>query len=229
MGVAIMRRCYKWQIPSQLADEHCVDGSLCCYMATVALKRSMSQKWTEASLLEGQKAAELRQRIAMQVVSEWGGIRGNRSETIDRYCAEGVPQGRSAPFHGIASRSKILAIAEPERFAIMDARVVIALNAIQLLGHPSDGQVFPYLPSRNKNLGRSCGFLANTAYSREAILARHPHWKLVTRGEAYECYLNLLADVSEILATHGYSYSLLDLEMTLFSQAEELTERLRAG
>ena len=225
-GVAVMRSTYDWPLSAKLINEYAIDEARSKYGQTVELKRKMSAKWQEAVRQIDSVGTTPLKHLAKQVVADWGGIHGNDERTLDRYCIESIEQDDDAPFAGIASRSKILAIADPAKFAIMDARVVIAITVIQLICEPVDGLLFPYLQSRNRALGRPRGFLGEKRYQRADIHKHHPTWCRVSRKEAYTRYLELLRSVLILLDSR---YELHDLEMTLFSQAVRLVKLLESG
>lgn len=112
----------------------------------------------------------------------------------------------------------------------MDARVVIALAAVQLIDRPAEGSLFPYMESRNKILTRAnpLGFLAKSHYRRNAIVEKNLGWRKVDRKSAYAEYLLLLRDVSEALLNKGFNHKIWDLEMTLFSQVVGLVKQLES-
>lgn len=202
LGVEAMRQGYAWNHSN--------------YTETTELKQSLHREWLAAD-----QDIAARVALAKTIVQDWGGIAGNRPGTLKRYCSETDLPEADIPFAGIASRSKILNIADPERFAILDARVVIALTAVQIIDPPQDGLLFPYLPSRNTKLGRDKGFLGRPEYRRDALIAAHPTWTKVPRDTAYGAYLRLLRQAMPDVPVG-------DLEMTLFAQVTDLLDRLPA-
>ncbi|WP_422001213.1 hypothetical protein [Roseovarius mucosus] len=166
--------------------------------------------------------------MAEDVVSKWGGIKGNSTKTLKRYVQELDIEEARIPFSGIASRSKILPIAFPKRYIILDARVVVALTAVQLLEPPDLGQLFPYMESRNSSLSRAkpSAFLARPDYRRGRILSRHPNWTKQPRRSAYFEYLKLMRMALIKLTDTKSSVQLWDLEMALFWQATDLVHAL---
>jgi hypothetical protein len=166
--------------------------------------------------------------MAEKVVSKWGGINRNSKNTLKRYVQELDIEEKLIPFPGIASRSKILPIAFPKRYIILDARVAIALNAVQLLEPTDHGQLFPYLASRNASLSRAKpgAFLARPEYRRDSICERHPDWKKEPRSSAYFEYLELMRTALDKLREKKPGLQLWDLEMALFWQATDLVHRL---
>jgi hypothetical protein len=190
------------------------------YEQTVREKFRLSAAWQELEQMPEADRDAGRDALAVRIVKEWGGIGSNGPGKLAKYCAEVGLAETDIPFTGIASRSKILPIAHPDRFVIMDARVVIALAAVQLLASPKKGVLFPYMASRNRILTRSnpAGFLAKPQFRRKEILKQNPDWRKVDRSVAYAEYLLLLRAVSKALDGEGLEHKIWDLEMTLFSQ-----------
>ncbi|MFZ5784735.1 MAG: hypothetical protein ACOY4R_31450 [Pseudomonadota bacterium] len=178
----------------------------------VALRQHLAHRWASAD--ESEKI-----RLANWIVSDWGGIRRNSKEKILSYAKLADLDRPSTPFEGVSSYSKILAVRDPERFAIFDARVAVSLNAIQLLianaGLIETYQLlaFPIPQSRNSQVKRF------TAAAFPSGLARRGFARL-SKSAVYGTYLDLLRDVSSLSGK-----SVLELEMFLFAQAEDLGKR----
>ena len=113
---------------------------------------------------------------------------------------------------GIASWSKLLAIRDPERFAIFDARVAVALNALQIVQDHERPIFFPTLPSKNTQIGKFHDFMKDRDHgdAHKAFPAR-----------AYGIYLRVLAEVAQQLDLPAID----QIEMLLFAQAEDLAHR----
>jgi hypothetical protein len=73
----------------------------------------------------------------------------NRPEKLQGYIAAGDDELAGSGTAGIASWSKLLAIRAPEKFAIFDARVSVALKALQIVQDHERPIFFPTLPSKN--------------------------------------------------------------------------------
>lgn len=166
--------------------------------------------------------------MAEKIVSKWGGIKSNSTETLKRYVQQLNIEEERIPFSGIASRSKILPIAFSDRYIILDARVVVALTAVQLLEPPDMGKLFPYMESRNSSISRAKpgAFLARPEYRRNRILSRYPNWTKQKRSSAYFEYLKLMRMALVELTNTKPGVQLWDLEMALFWQATDLIHSL---
>lgn len=119
------------------------------YEETIELKLQKNKDWGIAVATDDSDA---KIQIAESVIKEWGQIKNISKSTIADHvvrCEKLV----DFPYKGVASYSKLLGIIEPSRYAILDARVVVSLNAIQLLEHKKEGIFFPYLAGRNRVTG----------------------------------------------------------------------------
>lgn len=182
------------------------------YSRHVALKWHLAEHWSRSDFDE-------KVRIAQWLVKEWGGIKRNRPETILGYVNQADAFRPATPFAGVASYSKILSIKDPAKFAIFDARVSIALNAIQLVmlrdgAIPSHSLLlFNMPPGQNRSVAKFA-----KAARRERLLKYG--FRLVERDSTYSTYLAVLLAVTGIAGAP----SLLDAEMILFVRAERLSE-----
>lgn len=168
------------------------------------------------------KSRVLEKKIVRWIISDWGGIRGNKESTLEKYYIRSLQKDPETPLSGIASFSKVLSIIDPLKYAIYDARVAVSLNAIQLVFSELSGEAFPYLPGRNNITGNWSpraprGFSKSDAASIKTLSSPPYNWEKIQRDETYYRYLELLNSISENLGIPLY-----ELEMTLFSQAEVL-------
>jgi hypothetical protein len=218
LGVASLETYYNWKIPNVLFDGSPNVYSGSNFEANVALKKDLSKRW--------QKEPHIREMITKWVILDWGGIRGNRNSTIHNYYRQALEKSPATPLKGIASFSKVLAVKNPEKYAIYDARVAVSINAVQIIAKTDKGIAFPYLAGRNNITGNSTskprrGFSAMNEVSIKTLTSKPNFWAKVRNDEAYEIYVNSLKQISTELQT-----PLCYLEMALFSQAEELACRI---
>ena len=199
---------YRWKIPR-------IDGFNKCgeydYSSNVELKEYFHNKWHDA-------CSDEKTIIAKQVVSDWGGVRGNRDSTLDHYVSEAVSSKPSCLLKGVASYSKIFSITDLAKYAIYDARVAVSLNAIQWNAGSKCGLTFNYVPGRNNVTGnaiKKTGFAFRQEF-RTANLIKSG-WHHVPRDKTYRTYLDLLTACLRTFPT----YKLYDLEMVLFANAEK--------
>lgn len=124
----------------------------------------------------------------------------------------------ATPLKGVASYSKIFAIADMKKYAIYDARVAVCLNAIQWNSNIHKGIAFNYIPGRNNVTGharKKIGFAYNDHFKTKNLVKAG--WQRVQRDKTYRVYLDTLNECLK----HFREYSLYDLEMVLFSNAEK--------
>ena len=205
---------YSWNIPKTLFDEEPLNIPGSSFEANVKLKLLLNNKW--------HSEPDVRKKIVEWIISDWGGIRSNSKNTIHKYFLHSLENTPPTPLTGIASFSKVLAIKDPLKYAIYDARVAVSLNAIQMIYNVVNGAAYPYLPGRNNITGHWTsnpprGFSRNDATSIETLLSAPYEWKKIRNKDAYSTYINLLQSISKELDAPLY-----ELEMALFSQAPEL-------
>lgn len=193
---------YRWPIPTTLP--HCAferaEDSLAA--ANMRLKRALAAAWRDRP--------DDREALAHWYVATWGGVRANRAGTIRAYVEASEEELIGRGTAGIASWSKILVVRDPERFAIYDARVAVALNALQIARGIESSKLFPKVPSRNKTIVKF------QAWGASAISRAHR----LPKSDAYRWYLDLLRAVAARLALPSVD----TVEMTLFADAEALAK-----
>ncbi|MBN3748537.1 hypothetical protein G3N96_24380 [Burkholderia sp. Se-20373] len=176
----------------------------------LALKTALNAAWCRGSENE-------RKVISDWYIKDWGRVRTNAPDTLLLYATAKEEDILARGATGIASWSKALTIRDPMRFTTFDARTSISLNALQLLGDTSKPLIFPSLPSRNSRVPQ-----AQKAVKR---VQRESGYESVKPAAVYNVYNNLLADIAAAL---GDSVTNQMVEMLLFAQADELSERLVA-
>lgn len=179
------------------------------------LRHHLSEIWQAAT--DSEKNA-----LANWIVKDWGGIKGNKPKTIQAHI-DLIESDDEIPLKGIASSSKILSIKAPETFAIYDARVAAALNAIQICIDSEQAFQplhFPYLDSRNSKITAFCR-VANKSMLLENGFSE------VTKKHVYQRYLSLLHKITNRLNTNRKpeKIQIIDIEMYLFSEAEALCDQ----
>lgn len=214
--IPLLPRRYDWRIPK--IDGFAQSGER-GYQPNLDLKVHLKQQWEAGSL-------ERRLHLAKVIVSEWGGVRGNRLETLRRYVisvSEGAP---CMPLKGVASYSKIFAVVNPERFAIYDARVAACINAIQINAGLARGTAFNYVPGRNNIVGNALkriGFTHDPKFSVKHLVASG--WAPIKRDQTYAEFLNVMS----LCLQEMRCFSLVTLEMALFCNAERECQKALAG
>ena len=195
-----------WRIPKIPGFNKSCEKS---YLANVELKYYLRDKWHSAPSFEKMKWTNI-------IVSDWGGIRNNKLNTLQRYIKEIATPKPKTLIKGVASYSKLFSIVDLEKYAIYDARVAVSLNMIQFLYGANERWAFNYIPGRNKKID----FVCKECLKVETL--SNKQWESISRDETYDKYLRTLKDCRSSFP----QYQLYDLEMVLFSNAERLCERL---
>lgn len=198
---------YTWEIPPQVPVVWNGTNSVSSVDANYRLKRALAEAWH----LEAAKRYEL----AAWYISKWGRIPRNNPATLQGFISLSEEELACGPLSGVATWSKILAMRNPNRYAIFDARVSASLNALQFLttGEPI---LFPDLVSRNKAVR------AFQRWSREER-GRRSHHRL-RKEYVYPAYMSILHEVSRRLRSESPDYA----EMVLFASSETLAMRAMA-
>jgi len=143
-------------------------------------------------------------------VTRWGGVRGNKPDTLNRYMNSSAEELVALGEKGIASWSKILSLRNPLKYPIYDARVAISLNSIQKKYNVSNPMFFPQLPSRNKK------FVAKTQIEiKKSVFFRE-------RSDP-NFYLNYISILEKVTAVN-VGFDIQDAEMILFATAPTVSE-----
>lgn len=205
---------YHWSMPQDIPAD---------FGVTIDATHSLAD---QACQLRHQLAARLQnfpataEQIVPWYISVWGGVRGNRTETLREYirqvqrvlAGENIEDWvRARGMQGIASWSKALSLSDPSRYAILDARVIMTMNVLLA----DQEEKFPWLPSRNK-----------------VIVQAQRNFKTDTnRRLTYENYLETLRRVSGELPPwrSGHQSSLCQAEMILFAHAEKQADVFMAS
>ncbi|MFL0693676.1 MAG: hypothetical protein ACJLUP_16730 [Agrobacterium tumefaciens] len=207
---------YNWPMPDALA----ISGEASPYQQTVLWKIETHRRWMKVSEPE-------RLNIAREVVIEWGGIKRITDSRLLEYVRNCSRRNPSLQLEGVSSYSKLLAVAAPDRYAIYDARVAVALNAIQHIWSKEPGIAFNYLPGRNRITGRSHPSKAGFSFDNRFLIKSLTNngWQPISQNETYSAYLGLLQSILPEFP----DYRLHDLEMALFAEAERLALRAMYG
>ena len=202
-----LRERYCWEIPLIEGFPQSGESS---YQANLALKSFLHRQWKAAD------TTPQKLELASLVISTWGGVRANQQKTLEAYIKEIEQPDPATPLKGVASYSKLFAIAHPDRYAIYDARVSACLNAIQYQAHPNAGLAFNYCPGRNNIIGNSTtrtGFTNMKEFKVQTLVEKG--WTRIPRDKTYAAYLELLAKCSSAFPDNERS----DFEMILFANA----------
>ena len=142
-------------------------------------------------------------------VTRWGGVRGNKPETLTRYTSSSIEELLALGEKGIASWSKMLSLRNPLKYPIYDARVAISLNSIQKKFNVSNPMFFPQLTSRNKKFVNKTQLkIKNSGF-------------FIERSDP-NFYLNYIS-ILEQVAKRNVGFDIQDAEMILFATAPTLS------
>lgn len=152
------------------------------YLKNIYLKKALHEKWINEPDLN--KKGE----FIEYYIKDWGGIKGNKKYSMGRYRTLPAKELISIGIKGVASWSKALVVHDPNKYAILDARVSCALNCIQLIFNIDDKVLFPILPSRNEKIKE-----ANKLIKQ---ISKQAKWKHQPNNTFYANYLSILYEVA---------------------------------
>lgn len=175
------------------------------YYQNIELKKILHKKW--------KKYPAQRKELIKYYICTWGGIYGNKKSTMKMYQVESADMLIKRGIKGIASWSKALVLHDWEKYAIFDARVSCALNAIQLKDCHEGVLLFPLLPSRNNNIKKANLSLKKLSSTKKLNFHKP--------SNVYKEYLKILSNVAQSIDTN-----IATIEMLLFSKAEDLVSFL---
>lgn len=203
--------CYNWRVSQRSWNSLPLDFEPRNYLhpsdTNKALKRRIASWWPTANIKQ-------QCEVARWIISDWGGIRANKDETIARYVKMANEVAPTTPILGVASYSKVLAFTRPNSFAIYDARVAAALNALQLKYVPEYKRLyFKDIAGRNSKV---------ESFKKRFSIMGHPTkgFRPISPNEVYSSYLALL----QIMSSRLPSYSIEDFEMELFTAAVDICD-----
>ena len=189
------------------------------YEKNVALKKLISKKLEQEDLNA--------RAVSKWIIQKWGGIT-RLSKNIEAYVDCAKEKKYLDTLDGVASYSKLFAMFHYKEFAIYDARVAVSLNIVQLLSAEKNALFFPFLPGRNKITGHDPkdgrGFSRLNEFSKTQIVntSRQEWYTTSPRAEVYRVYNDILKRVLKRI-----DWPLHDIEMHLFSKAEDLVHQIR--
>lgn len=184
------------------------------YARNVDLKHRLHEVWRDKQ--------ERRADLERYYIADWGGVRGNRPQTLAAYHRASADENIANGAAGIASWSKALCVRDPLQFAIFDARVSVSLNALQIIHRARiDTPIrFPVLPSQNRIVKWANQQLKN-------------HFKTHVWPEEspdfFRDYLMLCRSVAARLGSPDKPLPIYAVEMALFAHTEELLREALPG
>ncbi len=179
----------------------------------VKLRYKLSEHWKH--LIEQDKLNDAL-AVTRWIIKSWGGIKNISDFTISEHFADAVYKKHFLPFEHISSKSKALALIEPEKLQIYDARVAVSLNVMQLA---ADTEVRMYfeIPSTQ---------IRSIQHNEDCFQARMPQAAFaefdfvpVPLEDIYSVYTQLLLKIARDM-----QLSPVEVEMWLFGLAFEFSE-----
>lgn len=180
------------------------------YKKNMALKIQLNRKLNSVANQEEKK------ELLKYYISTWGGIHGNSEETMNRYTRSTNKELIALGSNGIASWSKALCIENPSNFAIFDARVSAALNALQIMKRTEASKLYPVLTSRNNVIKKGIKLFK--------IEAKNQAWETAPDCTFYNTYIGYLKNTASSF-DKKLNVSVATIEMLLFAKAEELVKQ----
>ena len=156
---------------------------------------------------------QMRKLLATQMVKTWGGIRRGSVSAIDEMAAEVPEQLIKRGLIRVASWSKVIALHDPEKFLIYDARVAFAINII-LYKSGSIETYFPMPLSQNSHLKKAAKSLVGFRLKSGAS-------KIINGLDFYSAYLLLARTVAQKIGRPPWQ-----IEMALFARGPELAKEV---
>lgn len=178
-----------------------------------SLRRHLSLLWADWDNDQKVDAAKY-------YVVDWGGIGGNKPETLHEYALLSVPAlRRDRPWSGVSSWSKVLSFRSWHDCAILDSRVIASLHAIQILHGSGIAVKFPKLTSRDTDIGTF----------EKAFAASYRQTRPVSSKGLYELYCRLVREAFHRWnANHNTRWHWHALETALFFHADKLANKAQS-
>lgn len=171
-----LKESYAWKIPNISGFEKSGQTD---YDSNVAMKRFLNRQWHNSN-------GKQKLKICQLIISDWGGVRGNKEATLEEYVRRVLQGDLATPITGVASYSKLYSIVYPQKFAIYDARVAACLVAVQYLAGVSQGLGFNYVSGRNNVIGhqeKRIGFVYEAEFRTKSLAAKG--WQRIKRDDTY--------------------------------------------
>ena len=176
----------------------------------IELHDAMNEHWNATV---GDDAAQ--DAFGLWVIQSWGGIRKHKEETLKRHLYEAKNFNSIDGKDGVASYSKLMAAKNCERFFILDARVAVALNVLQMDYFGGHRYFFDVLGTQNKQISAF-----NEIYKRKQYEAIG---YVPFKGNIYSFFNELILKMADYLDVRG-----IEVEMMLFDNATNIISDMDA-
>jgi hypothetical protein len=176
----------------------------------VELHDAMNEHWNHTVGDDGAQDA-----FGLWVIQSWGGSRKHKEDTLKKYLYEAKNFNSIDGKDGVASYSKLMAAKNCKKFFILDARVAVALNVLQLDYFGGHRYFFDELGNQNKTISEF-----NKIYKRKqyAVIGYVPF-----EGDMYSFFNELILKMADYLGVRG-----IEVEMMFFDNAENIIADLDA-
>jgi len=191
---------YHWMIKDKYLPKGIEMSNDSRIQRNLSLKEQLHSKW---SISDDKTKEEL---IEYYIV-RWGGIRGNKKETLDIYKKSPSQELIKRGVNGVSSWSKALVLHDCNKYAIFDARVSSSLNYLQVINKTKEKILFPILPSQNNKI----------KFANKQLKEISKDWKKIGNDEFYSLYLELLFVTAKELNTN-----ISIIEMLLFAKSTDV-------
>lgn len=179
----------------------------------VKLRYKLSDHW---NVLVRQDNLNDALAVTRWIVKDWGGINNIKDSTIKAHFLDAIYQKYFLPFEHISSKSKAIALSNPDKLQIYDARVAVSLNIIQLAADTEVRLYFEIPPTQIQSI----------QHSEDCFQARLPQAAFeefdfvpLPFEDIYIIYTQLLLKIARDM-----QLSPVEVEMWLFGLAFEFCE-----
>lgn len=176
----------------------------------IELHDAMNEYWNDTI---GDDAAQ--DAFGRWVIQSWGGIQSHNSETLAKYMYEAKNFSSMDGKKGIASYSKLMAAKDTNKNFILDARVAVALNVLQLDYFGGHRYFFDVLGTQNTKIKAFNATYKLTQYKAVGFVP--------FKADMYAFFNELILKMAEYLGVRG-----IEVEMMLFDNAENIIADLDA-
>lgn len=192
---------YNWKMNEDLLPQgiNLPDGNR--VFKNIRLKEQLHLKW------KNEPDEKIKGQLIEYYIVKWGGIKGNRNDTLDIYKTSRAEKLISRGVNGVSSWSKALVLHDCNKYAIFDSRVSSSLNHLQIINKTTNKILFPILPSRNNEI-----IIANKHLKHIS-----KDWGKLGNDTFYNFYLDLLSATAKELNTN-----ISIIEMLLFAKATDV-------
>jgi len=176
----------------------------------IELHDAMNEHWNATV---GDDAAQ--DAFVLWVIQSWGGIQSHKPETLARYIYEAKNFTSMDGKQGVASYSKLMAAKDCNRNFILDARVAVTLNVLQMDYFGGHRYFFDVLGTQNKQISAF-----NKIYKRKQYEAIG---YVPFKGNIYSFFNELILKMADYLDVRG-----IEVEMMLFDNATNIISDMDA-